>query len=178
MSQQTITDIYAANASIHNKLKEAVTAVTDPQLSTLPDGEKWNVSQIVEHVSIVQEAALRICSKLLSAAQAENQMSDGKVEISENFGTKSTEVGALKLEAPERVQPSHGRTIKESLTAMDETEQKLNDLKELFAKYDCNSQKFPHPFFGDLSAAEWLILVGGHEARHLKQIRNLVAKIG
>jgi hypothetical protein len=35
---------------------------------------------------------------------------------------------------------------------------------------------FPHPFFGELSAIEWLCLIGGHEQRHLKQIKRVMAE--
>lgn len=178
MNYQSISDIYTANAAIHGKLKETLSTLTEAQLSSLPEGEKWTVTQIVEHIAMVQNGGLRICSKLLSTAKAENQMSDGAIRISDNFEERSVEVAAVKLEAPEIVHPSHGKTIGESLAAMDETEHKLNELKPLFEEYDCNTAKYPHPFFGEMSAAEWLMLVGGHEGRHLKQVKNLLAKIG
>lgn len=178
MSQQTIADIYASNESIREKFKGTIAGLTESQLSTLPDGEKWTVTQIVEHVSMVEHGMSRICSKLLSSAKADGDLSDGGVEMSVVFTEKSAAIGAVKLEAPEMVHPSHGKTIAESLAAMEETRDKLNELRPLFEEYDCNTRKFPHPFFGDLSAGEWLLLLGGHEARHLKQIRNLVEKIG
>jgi hypothetical protein len=31
----------------------------------------------------------------------------------------------------------------------------------------------PHPLFGPLSAYHWLAFVGGHEARHAAQIREI-----
>lgn len=178
MSQQTIADIYASNESIREKFKGTLARLTESQLSTLPDGEKWTITEIVEHVAMVENGMSRICSKLLSGAKAEGQLSDGTVTMSNTFTEKSTAAGAVKLEAPEIVHPSHGRTLPESLAAMDETRDKLNELRPLFEEYDCNTHKFPHPFFGDMSAAEWLLLVGGHEARHLKQIRTLAEKIG
>jgi hypothetical protein len=43
--------------------------------------------------------------------------------------------------------------------------------------FDGDTHKFPHPYFGPLSAVEWLVLLGGHEARHLQQIKNIAGKI-
>ena len=43
--------------------------------------------------------------------------------------------------------------------------------------FDLSEPRFPHPFFGDMTAAEWLIVAGGHEHRHTKQIERLLAKI-
>ena len=178
MSDQTIAEIYDANDRIREKFIETLAGLTDAQVSALPEGEKWTIAQITEHVSMVENGMSRICSKLLQNAKAEGQTSNGTVKISDAFAEKSTEVATLKLEAPEIVQPSHGKTIAESLAAMDETRGNLKQLRPLFEEYDCNSHKFPHPFFGDLSAGEWLLLVGGHEARHLKQIKHLLEKVG
>ena len=50
--------------------------------------------------------------------------------------------------------------------------------KEKFQKVDGVEAKFPHPYFGDLSAQEWLVLSGAHEIRHLKQIRRVIEAIG
>ena len=177
MSQQTITEIYASNDRIREKFKGTLADLTESQLSTLPDGEKWTIAQIVEHVSIVENGITRICSKLLSSAKDNGHLSDGTVKMSNTFTEKSTAATDVKLEAPEMVHPSHGMTIAQSLAAIDEAHDKLNELRPLFEGYDCNTGKFPHPYFGDMSAAEWLLLVGGHEARHLKQIRLLAEKI-
>jgi len=48
----------------------------------------------------------------------------------------------------------------------------------LFETNDGNQNKFPHPYFGDLSAIEWLVLIGGHEVRHLRQIKGMIANAG
>lgn len=178
MSYETIAEIYASNDRIRENLKETLASLTDKQSSYLPEGEKWTIAQIVEHVSMVENGMSRICSKLLSSAKAEGQLSDGTVKISDKFAEKSAEVVTVKLEAPEIVRPTHDRSIAESLASTDETRNKLNELRPLFEEFDGNTQKFPHPFFGDLSAVEWLVLVGGHEARHLKQIRHLLEKDG
>lgn len=178
MDNKSIAEIYEDNERIREKLKETLGRLTDVQVSSLPEGEKWTVAQIVEHLASVEDGMTRICSKLLANAKAEGKKADGTVTVSNNFKEKGAEVTRIKMEAPERVHPSEGKTVAESLAKMDETRAKLNDLRPLFETYDANTYKFPHPFFGDISAGEWLILLGGHERRHLKQIRNLVDRIG
>ncbi|MEO7672899.1 MAG: DinB family protein [Pyrinomonadaceae bacterium] len=178
MNGKTIDEIYASNQHIREKFIETLSGLSQSQVSALPEGEKWTIAQIAEHVSMVENGMARICSKLLSGAKAAGQLSDGTVKMSDVFTEKSSAASTVRLEAPEMVRPSHEKTIAESLAAMDENRDKLEELRPLFKEYDCNIQKFPHPFFGDLSASEWLLLVGGHEARHLKQITNLVEKIG
>ena len=89
-----------------------------------------------------------------------------------------TATRAAQLEAPEFVHPKNERSVVDSLASMDETMNGLVELRPLFEEFDGDTHKFPHPFFGDLSAVEWLALCGGHKARHLKQINNLAEKIG
>jgi len=124
----------------------------------------------------VQNGMTKISAKLLTQAQAAGVTSDGAAKLSENFAAKAAEAAAVKLEAPDRVRPTGNQSVEESLKKMDETRVELEKLRPLFESVECSDYKFPHPFMGDLTAHEWLALVGGHEARHLRQIENRLAK--
>lgn len=172
-----INDIYASNDEIHQNLTETVAHLPDEQANHLSEDEKWSVAHVVEHIAIVQDGMMRISGKLLKQAQGVGKQADGAVNLSENFRQKAGEIKKLKLEAPERVHPTGKQTIAESLEKMKETRASLEELRPLFESVECSDFKFPHPFMGELTAHEWLALVGGHEARHLAQIKNLLAKL-
>ena len=172
MNNQTIGDIYANNDKIRAKTKQIVAELTDEQTAALPDGEKWTITEIVEHIAIVQDGMAKISGKLLTLAQAAGKTSDGTARLSENFAAKAAEAVTVKFEAPDRVRPTGNQTVEESLRKMDEAREELEKLRPLFESVECSDYKFPHPFMGDLTAHEWLALIGGHEARHLKQIEN------
>lgn len=176
MNNQTIADIYAANDNIHARLKETITKLNDEQLAFLPDGEKWTIAHIVEHIAIVKDGMSRISAKLLAQAQSAGKQSDGKAILTENFAKKAAEARELKFEAPDRVQPTGKLTVNECLAKMEESRLALEKLRPLFETVECSDYKFPHPFMGELSAHEWLALVGGHEARHLTQIEKILAQ--
>jgi len=177
MKYQNIAEIYDSNDKIRENLKATIEGLTDEQAAAAPEGEKWSLAQLVEHIAIVEDGMTGICAKLLLRAQAENKTSDGAAKMSENFLTKAVEIANLKVEAPERVRPTGTKTVAESLARMEENRENLKKLRPLFESVDGTQHKFPHPFFGDLTAHEWLALVGGHELRHLKQIKNLLEKI-
>ena len=80
-----------------------------------------------------------------------------------------------KFEAPDRVRPTGNQTIAESIEKLKESQKNLKDLQPLFETVECSDHKFPHPAFGELTAHEWLALVGGHEFRHIEQIKKLLA---
>jgi hypothetical protein len=39
---------------------------------------------------------------------------------------------------------------------------------------DCSAYRYPHPFLGSLNIYEWFRMIGYHELRHAKQIREIV----
>jgi len=176
MNNQTINDIYENNDKIREKTKQLVADLTDEQTAFLPENEKWTIAHIIEHIAIVQDGMTKISAKLLTQAQAAGRTADGMARLSDNFVQKAAEAKTLKFEAPDRIHPTGNQTIEESLKKMDETREKLEDLRPLFESIECSDFKFPHPFMGELTAHEWLTLVGGHEARHLRQIENIIEK--
>ena len=177
MEYKSIEEIYNGNAKIRARLKELLSSLSEQQVSALPEGEKWTVAQIVEHISMVDEGSMRICARLLKKAQEAGQLSDGQVVISDGFLQKGVEIATMKVTAPDIVQPTSGKTIADSLAKLDENAKQLEELRTMFDSVDGTAMKFPHPFFGEISAQEWLALKGGHEMRHIKQIQNVLAKI-
>lgn len=176
MNNQTIADIYAANDNVRAKLKETILNLSGEQLTFLPEGEKWTIAHIVEHIAIVEDGMSKISAKLLAKAESAGKKATGVAVLTENFAKKASEARALKLEAPDRVHPTGNQSIDESLAKMEENRRTLEKLRPLFETVECSDYKFPHPFMGDLSAHEWLVLVGGHEARHLAQIERILAQ--
>lgn len=177
MRFESIADIYAANENIRSKFRAVLGGVTADEASALPEGEKWTIEQIVEHVSLVNTAMTKICTRLMTKSKDEGKTSNGGVTISDNFFTRSSELIGLKVEAPDFVQPEGGKSIRVSLAVINEVDASLAGLKPLFETYDADTHKFPHPFFGELSATEWLVLLGGHEARHTAQIERILSGI-
>lgn len=177
MNYESIADIYSANNAIRERLISTATGITTGEAAALPDGEKWTLAELVEHVSLVNGAMCQICTKLLTKSQDEGNASNGKYEISDSFIEKAAASANKKLEAPDFVRPAGGKSIQASMAVIEGNNEKLQSLRPLFDAYDGNTHKFPHPFFGDLSAVEWLLLLGRHEGRHTAQIERILEKI-
>jgi len=174
---ETIADAYAQNASIHEGLKAAVAGLTAEQLTRRPEGEKWSIQEIVEHIAIVHEGTGRICAKLVREAKAAGGVGEGKINLSGGFGEKSKAIADMKVDAPERVHPTGEMTIDEAFTKMDTTREFFESLRGDMEAADLSVHTFPHPYFGQITAAEWLVLAGGHESRHIAQIERLKEKL-
>ena len=177
MRYESIADIYSANEKIRESFVATIANVTDAEASALPDGEKWTVRQLVEHVSIVEQSITRLCAKLVGAAKAEGNLADGNIGVSNETIAKWAASADAKLEAPERVQPTGDVSIADALEQLSTNIDVLAALHHDLETYDMTAHKFPHPYFGDLTATEWLVLIGGHERRHTIQLQKLLEKI-
>ena len=177
MEYNSIADIYSANQLIRKRFQHIVDGITPDEANAEIDGEKWTIAALVEHVALVEFNMMKICTRLLAAAKEAGTVSDGKFSLSANFGEKSVEVAKVKVDAPERVHPQGGIPISDSIEKMSVTTVELSNLRNDFDGHHSTEHKFPHPFFGDMTAGEWLVLVGGHENRHIAQIESLLAKV-
>lgn len=177
MNYETIADVYSANDKIRERLQATVAGLSHAEARALPDGEKWSIQMIVEHLWMVEFGTSRICSKLLESAKADGKPGDASVNLSADFGERSKTVAGVKIQAPDRVQPTGKVTIADALEKMAASRVDISAMRGDLERFDLSAHKFPHPFFGDITAPEWLIMLGGHEARHTNQIERIIETI-
>ena len=78
-----------------------------------------------------------------------------------------------RAQAPDRVLPDD-RPDRDTLTSsLARSRAKLADLEAILPSLDEHAGRLPHPFFGDLNAAEWLRSVRVHSEHHLGIIREI-----
>ena len=175
MIYRNVGEIYEDMDKTRTELKQRVSSLTDEQLNARDDG--WSVAEIVEHLVTVENGGLRIAQKLLGKAQSENIQWDGVFSQPLSFVEQMGSIKDRKLEAPERIHPSGTQSISESLAKMDENRRALSELRPRLETVNVSGATFPHPFFGDLNAYQWLAMVGLHERRHLAQIERILTRV-
>lgn len=177
MKYNSIADIYTAHTPVRERFLAVAKGISDADANALPEAGGWSIGQIIEHVAIVEEAMVRICSKLVSAAREAGRPSDGTFSLTDDFSDKASTIGGTKVEAPERVHPTGDLAIAESLERLAASTAAIEALRDDLDAFDGTDHKFPHPFFGPVTAAEWLIIRTGHEHRHTNQIENLLTAV-
>ncbi len=177
MQYESIGQILASNAEVRKRLLETLEEVSETEVSNVPEGEKWSIQQIIEHLAMVDQGVVRICRRMVGEAKDACEFSDGKLAISAEFGQNVKRIGDDKLEAPEMVQPTGHVAISDSMKILSENQKAINSMLRDLETYDLSTYKFPHPYFGPLTAVEWLVIAGGHEARHTQQIRRVLTSL-
>ncbi len=175
MDQKTVEEIYSENDEIRQRLHLIVGTLDDEQAMLPTENGKWTIQGMVEHLATVEAGMTSIISRLLDKAEAEGMTSDGTVTISDNFAAGISEFAEKKLEAPDVVVPGGEQKIGESLGLLKRSREKLNALKTKLKTVEGTQLTFPHPAFGNLSAQDWLVLIGGHELRHVRQIEKILS---
>ena len=174
MEFNTIADIYAVNQKVGGRFREFANSISETEAHAELDGEPWTLAALIEHVAMVESGISRMCAKMISGAKAQGTPSDGSYRISDGFRSALAENEGAKFEAPERVRPTGGVAIAESLAKLDQTGAELAAMRSDLEAYDVSAFTFPHPYFGPLNAAEWVMLSGGHIARHMAQAERLL----
>ncbi|MFZ1700473.1 MAG: DinB family protein [Pyrinomonadaceae bacterium] len=177
MKYESIADVFTANDAFRETFKTTLAGVTEQEATALPDDEKWSIQQIVEHVSMVDTGISMICGRLLEAVKAKGEASDGSFALTEKFGESAAKIAGIKVEAPDRVQPTGNVSIDKSLVGMAAAREAFDAMRSDLEGYDLSGPTFPHPYFGDLDAGEWLVMSGLHQHRHNRQIEAFIVKL-
>jgi hypothetical protein len=123
-----------------------------PRLRGLEDSSRyWSVAMTVEHVQIVSEGMSRAIIEL----------SNGRVPPGEADTAK--------------VKPGHNNAelIAGFAKSVDEIERRLRvDVKDRDS-----TTRFAHPWFGPLTAKQWVWIIGVHQGIHRRQIREIAVRL-
>jgi hypothetical protein len=188
---QSISDIYAANETVRRQITARVETLSDTQQTLHPTEGCWSVAEIVEHLSIIEQSMVRLIGMLLnkagsaSAETASAPTTGDDAQAATHAAARPFKPFTLdhfvetirdkKLTAPEQVRPSGQLALADSLASLERTRAAVESFRpRLESAVDLDAATYPHPFFGELNASQWLAFIGHHEARHLRQIERLL----
>ena len=196
MIYQSIADIYAANDTVRRRLTARVENLSEAQQNFRPAEGAWSIAEIMDHLSIIERNMVQLIGMLLKksdgAAAAINAgdaggAGDGDAQTAaavappfQPFSLDSfvDQIRDVKLTAPERVRPGGNVTLADALAALGRTRAEIEAMRPRLERADLGAATYPHPAFGELNTAQWLAFISEHEARHLRQIENLMAAPG
>lgn len=153
------------NARIREEIWKSVKGLSDEQLNKVVMEGQWSIAQVLEHLRLMEENAVRGIREALS-----------KEEYNPT-GPKPMHLIAdrtLKRDAPDYLIPSNEfQTFEELKTKLSSSRESLVNSIQGVSEDDLNNKSFPHRRFGLLSVAQWISLLGFHEQRHIGQIEEI-----
>lgn len=156
------------------KFLKSIEGVTEAQWTFKPSPTTWSIAEVAEHIAISESTILgMIQEKMLPmpAPKAGETMQDEKV-IAALIDRTS------KFQAPEMLRPTNKWATKDALVkdfnaARDKTIEFVKTTKE-----DLRAHAAPHPALKILDTHQWVLLIGGHSARHTLQIEEVKTAAG
>jgi len=140
----------------------------------------WSISDVVHHVSLVDEANAKLTSNMLKRARTNPLPPDTSPDGSEihSMDEVFARMGAAKFQAPEFVAPHSNSVIGESLAKLEASRERMLANVNQLDGFNLSGLTYPHPFAGELNAYQWVLMAGAHEARHAEQIERMKAQPG
>lgn len=149
-------------------LKDTLNDIPDDIFQAQPDGERWSVGQILEHLYRSEYGLPRLFEGPTEPVEREPAE---KIALFEQAFLASDK----KYEAPERVEPK-GEWEREELLEKFYTNRE--NVYQILSKGSVNledlSLAYDHPIFGPLTGLEWLAFVNIHARRHHRQIKDVL----
>ncbi len=135
----------------------------------------WTVAEIIEHVATVEEQIVKLTNMMLMKAEADGGRASDDLRIAPVSLDHLVERGwDEKFQAPESARPRGGVGVADSIAKMRSSRAALRALRPRLEAADLSSANYPHPVFGPLNLYEWLLVLGAHEDRHLRQVESLL----
>ncbi|HEY2064882.1 MAG TPA: DinB family protein [Gemmatimonadaceae bacterium] len=159
-------------------LLAAVAAVPDAQWMERPGTDQWSVSELCEHLYMVERSCARVIGKCATEARARNHPAE--TETTSVLGTMDAfRVGDRnrKHEVPDRVKPSGGWSRERSLEALRSSRAELGEAIRVADGLALGTVRFTHLRFGELDLYQWILFIGQHEARHLSQAHEIIDRL-
>jgi hypothetical protein len=176
MNYNSLSEIFDSIDETRGRLRARLESIPSAEEGARPSPGAWSVAEIAEHLSMIEERLSKLFPMMLMKAEA------GGLQRGADKPFQPVTVAHLlerarreKYVAPETARPTGTVPLAESLARLDNSRESLRALRPRLEALDLTGVTYPHPVFGPMDAYQWLIFIGAHEARHLRQIESVMA---
>jgi hypothetical protein len=173
-----IQEILAHLDTTRAALEQAVAEVPASLHRNQPAPECWSVSEIIEHLGLVEGRIGQLLVGQLDVARAAGLGPERETSpVIPTFDLSQVVNRSPRITAQEASQPRAGLSTSSGWAILTERRRLLRDAVVAADGLALGTIRIPHPRFGDLDFYQWLVFVGGHEARHTAQIREVATAV-
>jgi hypothetical protein len=168
-----LQELFAYLSVRRHALKEAVDAVPEPLRNQPPEPNRWSVAEVLEHLVLVEGRFKTIVADRLGEARASGLEAEGETSpIVGTFDQSGILDRSSKHQAPDVVQPQ-GADWNAAWSRLEEVRRSFLDVYLAGDGLALARVVHVHPRLGSLNLYQWGVWIGGHEARHTEQIREI-----
>jgi hypothetical protein len=160
-------------AESRNRLLQAVDGLSAEQRTFRTAKDRWSVADCVEHITVVEGFILNTIHQVIQAPPEPAKKAE--VVGQEQIILERVPSRLTRVKGPERVMPT-GRW-----PAFDELCRQFEATRERSVRFAAETQAdlrnhfFPHPILGQFDCYQWLLFLGMHCERHVRQLEEVKA---
>ena len=160
------------------ELLQSLDGVPGEKLCRRADPSGWSVAEILEHLRMVESGVARMITKRVAKARDEGAREEtSTTSVMSSFAPYASQLEGVRLQSPVAVQPRADVDVNETLEGLESSREALRLAVVSADGLALGEIKHPHAILGELDLYQWLIFVGGHEARHRKQIERTLQSL-
>ena len=150
----------------------AADAIPKDQWQQKPSAEEWSAAELVGHLIVVERA-------ILGGADRITQKPARQIPFLKRFHLPLWLVESRIVRRKSPIPLDHGLIAgkEEMLAELRAVRERTLAFIEETAKRDLGGYRWPHAFLGMLNVYEWLEMIGAHELRHTKQMREIARRL-
>jgi hypothetical protein len=155
------------------RLRKAVAGLSKEQFDFTPDGEQWSVAYCVEHIAVVENGIQKGIQRILETpAQPERE---AEIRAKDRVILETVPARKNRVKGPPQVMPN-GRwpDIGDLLGAFEATRARSLEMASN-PPHGMHQHFFDHPIIGPMNCYQWLLFLGTHCERHVKQMEEVMA---
>ena len=157
--------------TVHDKLSTAIRTTNPDLFFKRPSDDEWSIAEVVQHLCLVEQHVLKDLRNGLQTGSAKVGF------LKKLIPMKIVSLRLVRKKAPKAVTPNDPPAMDELFKTYN---QLRGDLKHLCVESGSDRLKgvrFKHPFLGYIDGMAAISMVGFHEERHYKQIREILKKL-
>ena len=164
-----ITPIFERLNRVRRELESVANVVPGELWRKPPRPGSWSAAEVIAHLTMVEGAITEGAAKLVSGAPR-------SVPLWKRFHLPIWLAGwrGVRVKTPLPLDPSLVADKEVMLARLADQRRRTLALLEQHGDRELSAYRWKHPLFGSLNFYDWFRIVAHHEARHTKQIREIV----
>jgi len=167
-----LAEILTYLARVRSDLTAHVEATPREAMSRQAAGGAWTGAQIVYHCGNAEGATAKMLEGLFAKALADGLPNDGATAslLHSLDHLRVPDRTFRPLVAPERLRPPDAPDFDAAWASLQKVRERTHRAVATVDGRDLTRLSAPHPFLGPLNGYQWVLFIGQHEERHLRQM--------
>jgi hypothetical protein len=160
-------------------LRAAIDAVPAGRREARPAADRWSTAEVVEHLAMVEGRMARgIFARRIDEARANGIGPERDTSpVAPSFDVAPVRDRTKARVAPEAVVPPGTRNLDQAWAELEQIRAGLRSTLMGADGLALGEIRHSHPTLGDMNLYQWALWIGGHEARHTEQIREIAGQL-